>query len=259
MLNIEVAGRTRTVRALEASGSHYRFYQSDQQLRIPPTLQQLRILQNPYTLRISRQTKNNGTRWRASEDPPLHHRPQRSGESHLQRFLQRRQVFRSADFVLPNVDSGIIESKMKANDDGIAFALSYTTKGFPVDLDNDKDLDVYGQYLKSSPGLVVSGGTVLRHVDLPPETECKMHRTVSLDYGCVLEGEVELLLDSGEKRTMKRGDVAIQRGTMHQWINHSKTEWTRMLFVLQESKPLSIAGQNFGEHLDGMPGVRSSD
>jgi quercetin dioxygenase-like cupin family protein len=86
-----------------------------------------------------------------------------------------------------------------------------------------------------------------------------MHRTVSLDYGCVLEGEVELLLDSGEKRTMKRGDVAIQRGTMHQWINHSKTQWTRMLFVLQESKPLQIAGENLDERLSGMSGVRASD
>ncbi|KAH8725072.1 hypothetical protein GQ44DRAFT_707725 [Phaeosphaeriaceae sp. PMI808] len=151
------------------------------------------------------------------------------------------------------------ESKMKPNDDGIAFALSFTTKGFPVDMEDDQDLNVYGQYLKKAPGLVVAGGTVLRHVDIPPETECTMHRTVSLDYGCVLEGEVELLLDSGEKRTMKRGDVAIQRGTMHQWINHSKTEWTRMLFVLQESKPLSLAGKKVGEELSGMAGVRSSD
>ena len=73
------------------------------------------------------------------------------------------------------------------------------------------------------------------------------------------KGEVELLLDSDEKRVMKRGDVAIQRGTMHQWINQSKTEWTRMLFVLQESKPLEVAGVKFGEHLAGMAGVRSSD
>jgi quercetin dioxygenase-like cupin family protein len=151
------------------------------------------------------------------------------------------------------------ESKMQANSDGIAFALSYTTKGFPVSLDNDKDLDVYKDYLKKPPGLVVSGGTVLRHVDIPPDTLCAMHRTVSLDYGCVLEGEVDLLLDSGEVRTMRRGDVAIQRGTMHQWINRSKTEWTRMLFVLQESKPLKIAGETFGEDLAGMAGVRSSD
>ncbi|KAH7093134.1 hypothetical protein FB567DRAFT_514737 [Paraphoma chrysanthemicola] len=151
------------------------------------------------------------------------------------------------------------ESTMKANDDGIAFALSFTTKGFPVDLDDDKDLDTYGEYLNSPPGLVISGGTVLRHVDVPPSTACTMHRTVSLDYGCVLEGEVELLLDSGEKRTMKRGDVAIQRGTMHQWINHSETEWARMLFVLQPCKPLKIAGEDFGEHLSGMAGVRPSD
>jgi len=151
------------------------------------------------------------------------------------------------------------ESQMKANDDGIAFALSFATKGLPVDMTDDKDLDVYGSYLSEAPGLVVSGGTVLRHVDIPPETACTMHRTVSLDYGCVLEGEVELLLDSGEKRIMKRGDVAVQRGTMHQWINSSKTEWTRMLFVLQESKPLKLAGKVAGEELAGMAGVRSSD
>lgn len=151
------------------------------------------------------------------------------------------------------------ESKMKANDDGLAFALSYSTKGFPVDMGQDKDLDVYGQYLKDAPGLVIAGGTVLRHVDIPPQTACTMHRTVSLDYGCVLEGEVELLLDSGEKRIMQRGDVAIQRGTMHQWINHSEKLWARMLFVLQESKPLDIAGEKFGEHLAGMVGVRPSD
>ncbi|KAF2178281.1 hypothetical protein K469DRAFT_718379 [Zopfia rhizophila CBS 207.26] len=150
------------------------------------------------------------------------------------------------------------ENPMKRNDDGIAFALSYTTKGFPVSMDNDEDLKVYGGFLKDTPGLVVSGGTVLRHVDIPPDTACTMHRTVSLDYGAVLEGEVELLLDSGEKRLMKRGDVAIQRGTMHQWINPSKSEWTRMLFVLQPSKPLKVAGETFGEELAGMAGVRSS-
>jgi hypothetical protein len=32
-----------------------------------------------------------------------------------------------------------------------------------------------------------------------------------------------------------------------------------MLFVLQESKPLEIAGKKFGEQLSGMAGVRSSD
>ncbi|RBR22531.1 hypothetical protein FVER53590_25055 [Fusarium verticillioides] len=38
-----------------------------------------------------------------------------------------------------------------------------------------------------------------------------MHRTLSIDYGVVIEGEMELVLDSGENRAMKRGDVAVQR------------------------------------------------
>ena len=58
-----------------------------------------------------------------------------------------------------------------------------------------------------------------------------MHRTVSLDYGIVLQGEMELVLDSGETRLMKVGDVAVQRGTMHAWRNTSSTEWGRMIYV----------------------------
>ncbi|KAK3210371.1 hypothetical protein GRF29_44g2509988 [Pseudopithomyces chartarum] len=151
------------------------------------------------------------------------------------------------------------ETNMVSNPDGIAFGLSYTTKGLPVSMDNDEDFGVYDHYLKSTPGLSISGGNVLRHVDIPPGMKCTMHRTVSLDYGIVLEGEVDLLLDSGEQRTMKVGDVAIQRGTMHQWINRDPNKWCRMIFVLVESKPLAIAGQKLGEELDEMPGVKASE
>ncbi len=49
-----------------------------------------------------------------------------------------------------------------------------------------------------------------------------MHRTDSLDYGIVLEGEVECLLGSGESEIMKRGDVTVQRGIAHSWINRSR-------------------------------------
>lgn len=61
-----------------------------------------------------------------------------------------------------------------------------------------------------------------------------MHRTQSLDYGVVIEGEVEMVLDDGVSTVMGRGDVAVQRGTSHGWRNVSKTEWARMFFVLQE-------------------------
>jgi quercetin dioxygenase-like cupin family protein len=67
-----------------------------------------------------------------------------------------------------------------------------------------------------------------------PGIECIIHVTKSRDYGIVVEGEMEMRLDSGETRYMKRGDVAVQRATMHGWKNRSDTEWARMFFVSQD-------------------------
>jgi quercetin dioxygenase-like cupin family protein len=138
------------------------------------------------------------------------------------------------------------------------FALGYTTRQYPVDLNDNKDIIAYASHLSTPPGLVIPGGTVLRFVDCPPNSISPMHRTVSLDYGVVLEGEVELVLDSGETRTMKRGDVAIQRGTNHAWKNSSPTNWARMMYVLQESKPILLGEKVLGEDYGGMEGVPAS-
>lgn len=98
-------------------------------------------------------------------------------------------------------------------------------------------------------GLVTKGGTVLRFVDFAPGYECMMHRTQSLDYGIVLEGEIVSVLDSGEETVMRRGDVMVQRATMHSWRNDSPTKWARMIFCLQDVKPLVVGGQRLGEDL----------
>lgn len=139
-----------------------------------------------------------------------------------------------------------------------AFAQCYVTSEFPVQLEDSADLKVYQDFLSSPPGLTVSGGTVLRYVDMPPDSTSPMHRTLSLDYGVVLEGEVELILDSGEKRLMRRGDICVQRATMHAWRNTSKTEWSRMLYILQPAKPMAAGGQKLEEELGTMEGVKSS-
>jgi quercetin dioxygenase-like cupin family protein len=108
-------------------------------------------------------------------------------------------------------------------------------------------------YLNNAPGVMIPGGTVLRMVDMPPGATSPMHRTVSLDYGVVLEGEVELILDNGESRLMKRGDVSIQRSTIHAWKNVSREgRWARMLYFLQECQPLKIAGRELGEDYGGL-------
>jgi hypothetical protein len=65
------------------------------------------------------------------------------------------------------------------------------------------------------------------------------HRTDSLDYALVLEGEIWLLTDEGE--TLARaGDVIIQRGTSHSWSNRGDTT-CRVAFVLIGALPVDTA------------------
>ena len=61
-----------------------------------------------------------------------------------------------------------------------------------------------------------------------------MHRTETVDYGVVLEGEIVLVLDR-EERTLKPGDVVIQRGTNHAWANRSG-KVARMVFILIDGR-----------------------
>lgn len=65
------------------------------------------------------------------------------------------------------------------------------------------------------------------------------HRTDSIDYAVVLEGEITLLVDEGEA-TLRPGDVAIQRATAHAWSNRTD-QVTRMMFVLVGTDPISPA------------------
>jgi quercetin dioxygenase-like cupin family protein len=143
--------------------------------------------------------------------------------------------------------------------DGAQFALCYATNKFPVEMNDDKDITTYQHYTQNLPGITISTGSVLRVVDMRPGALSPMHRTVSLDYGVVLEGEVELVLDSGETRLLKRGDIAVQRGTNHAWRNTSATSWARMLYVLQPCEALTVGGQTLEEDTKTIPGVRSSD
>ncbi|KAJ6119172.1 hypothetical protein N7523_003452 [Penicillium sp. IBT 18751x] len=138
----------------------------------------------------------------------------------------------------------------------MAFDVVYTTSEFPANLNNDADLAAHEQVMQFDKlGLVNPRGTVCRIVDFAPNNKCIVHRTQSLDYGIVLEGEIEMLVEEGEPVRMKRGDVAIQRATMHGWRNTSDSEWARMVFVLQDCQPLTVGGTTMREELGIATGV----
>jgi uncharacterized cupin superfamily protein len=62
-----------------------------------------------------------------------------------------------------------------------------------------------------------------------------MHKTETLDYVIVIEGEVDMLLDDGAEVHMKAGDIMIQRSTLHGWANRSDRP-CRIAFVLLDAK-----------------------
>ena len=64
-----------------------------------------------------------------------------------------------------------------------------------------------------------------------------MHRTKSVDYAVVISGEIDMLLDDSEVH-LKAGDVLVQRGTNHAWVNRAK-ENCRIAFVLIDAKELA--------------------
>jgi quercetin dioxygenase-like cupin family protein len=68
------------------------------------------------------------------------------------------------------------------------------------------------------------------HVGLKGGSHASFHRTQSIDYGIVLDGQITLLLDEGET-TLYAGDICVQRGTNHGWINRGSKP-CRIAFIL---------------------------
>jgi mannose-6-phosphate isomerase-like protein (cupin superfamily) len=139
---------------------------------------------------------------------------------------------------------------------GMVFHEVWTTAGSPAAIDNGID-----PTLRPLTLLPPKSGTRVRFVDIPPEMpdvlvrssekaedafaqigdvaaltgkgdspHPLMHRTETVDYGIVIEGEITLVLDNSEV-SLRPGSVVVQRGTNHAWANRSGRP-CRMLFVL---------------------------
>lgn len=148
----------------------------------------------------------------------------------------------------------------KLGQPGLIFHELWRTNETPVIVGNTEEPTLGALNLGPKPN-----GSLIRIVDIPPETvgdavpdqamaseifgaigaheastakaaspHPLMHRTETVDYGVVLSGEINLILDTGRVR-LQTGDVVIQRGTNHAWGNSSGRP-CRMLFVLLDGK-----------------------
>ncbi|KAF4978096.1 hypothetical protein FZEAL_5486 [Fusarium zealandicum] len=113
-------------------------------------------------------------------------------------------------------------------------------------LEDDHDLKAYREN-PFDKDLAPESGSSLRIVDVWPGFPALMHRTASLDYGIVVEGEVDCVLDNGATKTFRRGDIIVQRGTNHAWKN-SGTEVARICFVLVPTAPIKVQGKELEVH-----------
>ncbi|MCG2621992.1 cupin domain-containing protein [Arthrobacter sp. I2-34] len=148
---------------------------------------------------------------------------------------------------------------------GFGATVPWLTTG-SIDHVTDEDPAAADTDIPSFPG---AGETILRIADFPPDSvypdeagsvifseidghdEAEagsehssgkhfwFHRTDSLDYAVVLDGEITLLVDEGEA-TLRAGDVAVQRATSHAWSNRTN-KTARVLFVLIGTEPLSAS------------------
>lgn len=121
------------------------------------------------------------------------------------------------------------------------FTLIWSSNGTPVDNDDAAD----GR--ARNVDLTLPGGSVIRVVDMLPLSTAPMHRTNSLDYGIVISGAIELILDDGAATLVGPGGIVIQRGTIHSWRNPSATETARVAFVLLDAKPATVGGTPLAE------------
>lgn len=151
---------------------------------------------------------------------------------------------------------------------GIGSATLWITDETPADMSSEKDR------VRAVGVPPPDNGSILRIVDFPPvsgeikvdnETMIKemgisakaegrgkhinhpfMHRTKSIDYAIVLEGEIDMLLDDSEVH-MKAGDIMVQQGTNHAWVNNSGKN-CRICFVLIDAHTPPVLKGRGGGH-----------
>ena len=89
---------------------------------------------------------------------------------------------------------------------------------------------------------MLPNGTVFRIIEFKPGVTPRMHRTDSIDYLIVMSGEIDMALDDGVEVHLQQGDVMVQRGTVHNWINRGADSCV-VAVILVHAHPVQAGGK----------------
>ncbi len=138
-----------------------------------------------------------------------------------------------------NVAKVIIDgpaTNTKTPRDGVSSTLMWSTDEMPADIAIGEGAEDMGaRILGTAPP---ENGSRFIVMEFAPGIASEMHRTETIDYIAVLSGEIDMDMDNSTV-TLKAGDIMVQRGTNHAWVNRSK-EPARLVIVLLDAKPLGI-------------------
>ena len=133
-------------------------------------------------------------------------------------------------------------TNIKPGQSGARVAHLWNTDATPADIATGEQIEDMGTRKHVTPP--PANGTRFVVIDYPPGNPGAMHRTETIDYVIVMEGEVDMVMDDSTVH-LKAGDVMVQRGTNHGWFNRG-TVPARIAFVLVDAEPLDIGHPRLG-------------
>ena len=118
----------------------------------------------------------------------------------------------------------------------------WSTDRMPVDNSAAADAAQRAGFVKRYNYVGTGEGTTFRVTEWAPGHARFTHRTETVDYAILLSGEIDLELDGGEVVHLKPGDIVVQRGTIHTWVNRGSVPAVTA-FILIDAKPAEVNGE----------------
>ena len=123
---------------------------------------------------------------------------------------------------------------------GISGAEIRSTDQMPID-NSAADAAQRAGFVKHTNYVGDGGGTTFRINEFAPGCVRFTHRTETMDYAIQLSGELDCELENDEVVHLRPGDVLIQRGTIHTWVNKGSVPAV-IAFILIDAKPVAVNG-----------------